>query len=793
MYIKELKEISINDIALFGGKNASLGEMIGTLSLQGILVPHGFAISTKAFQDHIAQKNTNEKIQKLLNAVNRTMASSELKKASKTIRRLVEALPFQELLENEILNSYETLSKLYDVKECSVAVRSSASAEDLSGASFAGQHESFLGVTTGADLLDAIKKCMSSLYTERAILYRATKGFDAISVSMSVGVQKMIAASDASSGVSFSIDTETGFKDVIVIESVCGIGESIVQGISTPDLFVVHKQLLQKNVSDPIIIRRCGKKEYIIYTKQGRMYRKKTTATSAKNYTLNDNEIVQLATMVLKIEKHYSNKNKKYTPMDIEWAKDSNDQKIYIIQARPETVTQSGISSTYEIYTINTKQKPIVIGESIGRRVISGTVLCISNLKKIPKEIPKECILVAPMTTPDLIVAIPNVFGIITERGGRTCHAAIISREMNIPAIVGAAKALKTLKNGDRVTIDCSQGNQGFVYKGDIPYQKQQYTIPNDISEKMQVMVTMAFPQNSFSIAQLPVAGVGLTRLEFIIAQTIGIHPLAALFPEKTDTHVRKQIANKMGILFKNSKTFFIYTLRQGIAQIAASFYPRPVIIRFSDFKTNEYSDLVGGTFFENKEENPMLGFRGASRYNDLHFQKAFLMELESVSYLVEKMGLTNIILMVPFIRTVNEGKEIVSTIKAWGALKKIPVYMMIEIPANVSQLSEYASYFNGFSIGSNDLFQLFFGIDRDTPKTDSHLDERQVSFLNLLENAIEEAKKAKKPIGICGQAPSDFPEIADFLINSGISSISLNPDSVLPFLLRNENLKKKS
>jgi len=789
-YIKELKTISMQDVALFGGKNASLGEMISALSTSGILVPHGFALSTKAFKDHIAQKDAQQKIGTLLHSVDQTAPSGSLKKIVLKIRNLIESLPLDPRLEKEITAHYKALSQLYNVKQCSVAVRSSASAEDLPGASFAGQHESFLAIETVPDLFDAIKKCMSSLFTERAIIYRAKKGFDSLAVLMSVGVQKMVLASDACSGVSFSVDTETGFKNVIIIESVYGLGESIVQGLSTPDLFVVHKQLLEKQVADPIIKRRCGAKEYLIYLKNGQLHTKKAVKKGAQQYSLNDQEIQKLASMMLHIERHYSENNGTYTPMDVEWAKDSTDHKLYIIQARPETITQGKTGATYETYRLDTTKKPILIGESVGRRVVSGIALCIKDLKKIPKKIPAQCILVAPMTTPDLIVAIPNIYGIITERGGRTCHAAIISREMAIPAVVGASGALKIVKTGDTITIDCSQGDQGLVYAGNIPYQKQQYTIPKEVQQKTPVMVTMASPDNAFSIAQLPVTGVGLTRIEFIIAQTIGIHPLAALFTQKVDAKTRKEIATKRGTLYKDAKTFFVHTLRQGLAQIAASFYPRPVVIRFSDFKTNEYRDLIGGTFFEPFEENPMLGFRGAARYLEADYQDAFFMELDAMGYLVEKMGLTNIVLLVPFIRTVDEGKRVLSIIKQQKALGKIPVYMMVEIPSNCTELSEHARHFDGFSIGSNDLFQLFFGIDRDAPKKVFGVDERNKTFLKLLENLIQEAQKNKKSIGICGQAPSDFPEVAEFLIRAGISSISLNPDSVLPFLLDTNRLK---
>lgn len=784
-YIKDLKDISINDVALFGGKNASLGEMISTLSDQGIVVPHGFALSTKAFKDHVAQENINEKIAALLQSVDQKKPSSALKIVSKKIRKLIELLLFLPQLEKEIIQYYRGLSHFYHVKQCPVAVRSSASAEDLPTASFAGQHESFLGITTLEELFDAIKKCMSSLFTERAIIYRAKQGFESNAVFMSVGVQKMVMASAACSGVSFSIDTETGFNKVIMIESVYGLGESIVQGISTPDLFVVHKTLLENNVNNPIIRKECGGKESIIYLKHGKITSKKTSKRIAHTYTLSDENIISLAQMVLKIEQHYSKKNFVYTPMDVEWAKDSMDGRIYIIQARPETITQGKGTATYELYKLNSIKQPILKGESIGRSIVSGTVLCVTDIKKMPKKIPRHCILVAPMTTPDLIVAVPTVSGIITERGGRTCHAAIISREMKIPAIVGVSNALKKLKTGDTVTIDCSQGNEGFVYLGAPPFSKEEYQLPKKVLVEIPLMVTIASASNIFSIAQLPVAGIGLLRVEFVIARTIGIHPLAALFPDRIDKETRKQIAKKHTILYKDAKTFFMNTLRQNLASIAASFYPRPVIIRLSDFKSNEYRDLLGGSFFEPVEENPMLGFRGASRYLDHDYFQAFSMELEILSYLIKEMGLSNIILLVPFVRTVAEGEKVVAIIKQQKVLQKVPIYMMVEIPANCIELSHHAQYFDGFSIGSNDLFQLFFGVDRDEPRKIVNTDERNSSFLALLHNVVEEAKKIKKPIGICGQAPSDFPEVAEFLMNSGISSISLNADSVLPFLLK--------
>jgi pyruvate, water dikinase len=783
-YIKLLSEISMKDVALFGGKNAALGEMIQHIEAAGITVPRGFAISSSAYFDHIKRYEIDKEIRDLFQ--NKKM--QDVQKISQVLRKKIESIEFSDELKHEIAEFYKQLSDFHGQKQSAVAVRSSAIAEDSPGVSFAGQHETFLAIQGIESLLESVKKSMSSLFTPRAIVYRQKRGFSPLDVGMSVGVQKMVMAGRTISGVGFSIDTETGFDQVIMIESAYGFGETIVQGAVIPDLFVFHKTLLD-TAKDALIKKQLGRKEKKMILKAGKLRYIKTTQKERSSFSLSEQEGKQLAQMILAIEDYYSKKYKKYMPMDIEWAKNEKDKKMYIIQAQPETVSQNVSQEEKKAlshYVIQNKPKPLLIGQSIGSQVVHGIVFFVHDILQAKKrKTDKEnAILVTDMTSPDLLLLMKQVVGIITEQGGRTCHAAIVSRELGMSAIVGASDARKILKEGQKITIDCSQGNEGYIYSGFVPFVKKKYNIIKQ-QPPVPVLVNMAHPDSAFMAAQLPVSGVGLLRMEFIIAQAIGIHPMACVQYDTLDKTMQKKIKERIGAEYKNTKEFFVSTLSRSLSLIVAAFLPRPVTIRFSDFKTNEYRELLGGHLFEPEEENPMIGFRGAIRYLDKDFEKAFFLELDAISYLVTDMNLTNIKLLVPFVRSVTEAEQVIQMIKKQKVLSKLPIYMMIEIPENLFSIKDYAQLFDGFSIGSNDLFQLFFGVDRDSATLAKQYTEINPLFLHQLTMLLQETKKYKKPISICGQAPSDFPDIADLLIKNGITEISLNIDAVIPFLAR--------
>jgi len=746
----------MQDVNLFGGKNASLGEMIHHLASLSIKIPDGFAISTSAYFEHIKMYNIDTIIKKTLDS-KKKRTPNDLKKISNLIRDHIEEKPLKQKIVDEVLLSYEKLCREYKTENLAVAVRSSATCEDSPTASFAGQQESFLDINNEKDLIEHTKKCMSSLFTQRAILYRIEKKIDHLEVGISVGVQKMIRSDLAYSGVGFSLDPGTGFSEVITIESACGLGESIVQGFVIPDVFVVHKTLLKKSVVDPII-----KKE-------------------KNSSSISDQEVIKLAKMIMLIEDHYSILNKKYTPMDIEWAKDGVDHELYIIQARPETIYRGEKKSIFKQYILEkTEKKPILQGQSIGSVIVSGKVRKINLTKTRGVSAQKSEVFVTEMTSPDLMPFLKNAAGIITEKGGRTCHAAIVSRELKIPAIIGVKDALKKLKNGEIVTLDCSKGSEGFIYQGEISFKIEECEIEENKETLVPIKINIANPDAAFSAALLPVSGVGLTRIEFIIANQIKIHPKAAIEYKNLPLKIKKEIEK----ITKDQlpKDFYVATLARSLSQIAASFYPREVIIRFSDFKTNEYRSLIGGQLFENIEDNPMLGFRGAMRYIDLNFKDCFSLECAAIRYLKEKMQLDNISLLIPFVRTPEEIKKIIALLKK-EKLENLKRSMMIELPANLFDFEEFVPLVDGFSIGSNDLFQMSFGADRDYEKLATYINETNRSFLELCKIFIEKAKKHKKEIGICGQAPSDFKEVRDFLIKTGISYISLNSDAVLKFI----------
>ncbi|MDR3551378.1 MAG: phosphoenolpyruvate synthase [Candidatus Babeliales bacterium] len=789
-FIKKFEQLSMEDVALVGGKNASLGQMIVGLRGKGISIPTGFAITTDGYWHYLESNKIIQTIKNSMATIKDVDDTAQLQKVSQSIRSLIEQGTMPEDLQQEIMQAYLELSQVYGQTACDVAVRSSATAEDLPNASFAGQQESYLNVHKD-ELMVSYQKCIASLFTSRSIAYRIEQGLDHLRVGLSVGVQKMIRSDLACSGVAFSLDTETGFKDVVMINGSWGLGESIVQGLVIPDEFIVHKPTLKKGFAS-IIRKKLGQKESkIVYTDNFQDPTKTvpTTPKEQHEFTLNDGEILELARMVATIEDYYSDLKKSWCPMDIEWAKDGQDNKLYIIQARPETIHSNDVHNSITTYQLQQSDalKKMITGQSIGQQIVSGIARVITSPKDID-QVQKGDILVTQMTDPDWVPIMKKASAIITDRGGRTCHAAIVSRELGIPAIIGTDNATTVIKTGDKVTIDCSQGKTGFVYEGEIPFKKNIIQMSSLPTLPIELMVNIADPDSAFAVALLPTDGVGLARMEFIISNSIKIHPMALVHPEKvTDPAVQKMI-NDITIGYKDKSQFFIDTLAQGIGMIAAAFYPRPVIVRLSDFKTNEYRNLIGGSFFEPQEENPMLGFRGASRYYNDRYKEGFALECAALKKVREGMGLDNVIIMVPFVRTVGEAHKVLEAMAA-NDLKRgqnnLKIYMMCEIPSNVILIDEFSKCFDGLSIGSNDLTQLTLGVDRDSDILSKLFDERDPAVLKILKKAVEGAKRNGIHCGICGQAPSDFPEIAQFLIDAGIDSISLNSDTVLPFIER--------
>lgn len=790
-YIKDFKTLRLQDIPSVGGKNASLGQMIADLHKQNIRVPGGFAVTAEGYWLHLEENKITQKLKDIFKKITKKSSLKSLQAAGKQARALIAKAPLPKQLEKEITQAYEALCKQVGQKNCSAAVRSSATAEDLPDASFAGQQETFLNVSGVKNILVACRKSMASLFTDRAIVYRQEKGFDHFAVALSVGVQQMVRSDCGSAGVIFTVDTETGFKDVVVITSSYGLGETVVKGEVVPDEFHVFKTTFEKK-NKPLIKKQLGSKqvERILAKGAKPVVLKKVDPKKQAQFSLTDDEVFELAGSAITIEKHYSKLKKSWCPMDIEWAKDGKDGKLYIVQARPETIHSVKADKKLELqtYTVkNTKTaKVLVKGQSIGQMAVSGKICIIKNPSEIGK-IKKGDILVSRITDPDWVPIMKKAGGIITSSGGRTCHAAIVSRELGIPAIVGAQKALKVLKTGQEVTMDCSGSSHGVVYEGKLPITVTTESLKKVKKLKTSILVNIAAPDRAYQTSMLPVDGVGLARLEFIITNEVKIHPMALVDQENVkNIKTRKQI-EKLVSGYENSQEFFVHNVAQGVGMIAAAFYPRPVLVRFSDFKSNEYRNLIGGVDCEPVEENPMIGLRGASRYHHPLYAAAFKLECEALSYARDVMGLTNINVMIPFVRTVPEAKAVIKLLKEYGlesGKKGLKVYMMCEIPSNVILIEEFAKLFDAFSIGSNDLTQTTLSIDRDSGLLASLFDERDPAVLYMLEKAIEGAHKAKKEIGICGQAPSDYPEIAEFLMKRKINSLSLNPDSVLPFLL---------
>ena len=769
-----LNESSIEDIPLVGGKNASLAEMYNQLSKKGIKVPDGFAFTTAAYWYFLKENKLEKKLKEIFVKFNSKSIKS-LQETGKKARKLVLEGEFPEDLKKEIIKAYQKLEREYG-KNCQVAVRSSGAAEDAPRDSFAGQFETYLNVRGEERLLGAVKKCLASSFNNRVIAYREEKKISHLEFALSIGVQKMIRSDLASSGVMFTLDTETGFPDVVLISSIFGVGEMIVQGKITPDEFYVHKPTFKKGYKS-IILKNLGRKtKKYIFAKAGGLKEVQVAEKDQLRFSLTDEEILTLAQWAMAIEEHYGK------AQDIEWAKDGKTGKLFIVQSRPETVHTQKRESFYEEYEIKTGKLPVLTGTAIGDKIGQGKVRIIPDVSKI-SQFQKGEVLVTRMTDPDWVSIFPLASAIITEEGGATCHAAIISRELGIPCIVGAKGAMKVLRIGQEVTVDCSAGRIGRIFLGKVYFKVKRYNLKKIPELKTKIMVNIGAPEIAFKTSFLPTDGVGLAREEFIIAEKIRVHPLALYHYKKLkDRKIKKEI-EKLTIEHKDKREYFIKELAEGIAQIASAFYPKEVIVRFSDFKSNEYKNLVGGKLFEKEEENPMLGFRGACRYLDKEFRPAFEMECEAIKRCREVFGLKSISVMVPFCRTIEEGKKVLELMKKFGLKKEkdsLKVYVMCEIPSNVILAEEFLEIFDGMSIGSNDLTQLVLGMDRDNARIAYIGDERNEAIKEMIKQVIKACRKKKKYCGICGQAPSDYSEFAEFLVEQGIESMSLNPDTVI-------------
>ncbi|HBD7141810.1 TPA: phosphoenolpyruvate synthase [Legionella pneumophila] len=775
----DLAHLGMRDLDQVGGKNSSLGEMISHLSSAGVSVPGGFATTADSFREFLSQNSLDKKIYDKLTALD-TDDVCQLAVVGKQIREMIIDTPFTPEFEQSVRSSYQKLAQEIGHDNFSVAVRSSATAEDLPDASFAGQQETFLNVKGEEAVLAAIKQVFASLFNDRAIAYRVHHNFAHHEVALSAGIQQMIRSDLAVSGVMFTMDTESGFDQVVFITSSYGLGEMVVQGAVNPDEFYVHKPCLE--AGKPAIIRRnLGSKALkMVYCDDPSLERRVKTVdvdpAERLLFSLSKEEVEQLANQALIIEKHYGR------PMDIEWAKDGVNGKLYILQARPETVKSRDNKQVLERYTLQKRGDVLAEGRSIGQRIGQGKAKVIKDINEMHRVQPGD-VLISDMTDPDWEPVMKRASAIVTNRGGRTCHAAIIARELGIPAVVGCGDATKTIKDGDVVTVSCAEGDTGFVYSGLLPYEQERLDVETMPELPMKVMLNVGNPERAFAFQSIPNSGVGLARLEFLISNTIGIHPKALLeFDTLKDEKLKRYIKEKT-IAYDSPVEYYIERLKEGIATIAAAFYPKPVIVRLSDFKSNEYANLVGGSLYEPQEENPMLGFRGASRYVSSNFSECFALECKAVRRVREEMGLDNVEVMIPFVRTVSEAGNVIEVLKKHGLERGkcgLRVIMMCELPSNALLASEFLQYFDGFSIGSNDLTQLTLGLDRDSGLVASQFDERNDAVKALLHMAISACKKEGKYIGICGQGPSDHQDFAQWLMKEGIESVSLNPDSVL-------------
>jgi pyruvate,water dikinase len=788
-FVRPFDTLTLDDIPLVGGKNASFGEMIRSLKDSRVRVPDGFALTADAYRAVLEAKGVRETLRRALGSIDPKDVDS-LRAAGAIARRAVREAPLPPELLRELAEAYEGLSKQYDEEATDVAVRSSATAEDLPTASFAGQQETYLNVHGLQNLEEACQRCFASLFTDRAISYRAERGFDHEKVYLSIGVQKMVRSDQAGAGVLFTLDTETGFDQVVLITAIYGLGENIVQGVTNPDEYVVFKPTMAE------ISRSLGSKEIaMVYDEGGGRSTRNVAVPEAlrRQFVLSPEETVELARQAVAIEKHYSARAGEPRPMDIEWAKDGRSGQLFIVQARPETAHSQRDVTRLVSYALE-KQGPVrARGRAVGTQIGAGPVARLDHASQMASFRPGS-VLVTAMTDPDWEPILKTASAIVTDRGGRTCHAAIVSRELGIPCVVGTGNGTAVLGHGEPVTVSCAEGETGLVMDGILDFQRSEVDASELPKTRTKVFVNVGNPEQAFALAALPVDGVGLAREEFVITSSIGVHPMALVHPERCDEETRRAIEGRIRG-YPDGAAFFVDKLAEGVARIGAAFFPRPVIVRLSDFKTNEYAGLLGGAAFEPKEENPMIGFRGASRYAHPAYSEGFALECRALRRVRDEMGLVNVIVMIPFCRTVDEAVAVQAEMAKHGLARGrngLEVYAMCEIPANVLLIDRFAEHFDGFSIGSNDLTQLVLGVDRDSEVLGGVFDERNPAVLRALELAIDGAHRAGRKIGICGQAPSDYPEIAESLVEKGIDSLSLSTDVAVATRLRVAALERR-
>lgn len=792
-FVRLFSNISAIDIALVGGKNASLGEMYNKLAELNVNVPDGFAVTSEAYWEVLNHANIVKPLERLISDIDIHDVASLQKNASRA-RDLIVNAELPKKLQEDICIGYRRLLEKYG-QDVSVAVRSSATAEDLPEASFAGQHDTFLNIKGEESLILAYKKCLASLFTDRAIVYRTHKNFDHFKVALSVCVMKMVRSENAASGVMFTIDTDSGFRDVVLINSTFGLGESIVQGLINPDEFYVHKPTYGKGFKTVLKKTLGTKLTKIVYTEDRKDIRQVPTCKyEQKNYSITNDEVLMLTEYAIKTEEYYSRKAGKTTPMDIEWAKDSIDNQLYLIQARPETVISLADPNILKQYSLKESGKVVVTGRAAGSSIASGRARVIRSASQL-SEFQKGEVLVAETTSPDWGAILKNASAVVTNQGGRTCHAAIVARELGIPAVVGTNNGTDLIKSGDQITVSCAEGETGKIYSGILEVEASKTDLSKLDDTDTKLMVNVGDPEHAFKISALPCDGVGLARMEFIINQYIGIHPMALINKDKVQDSNAIEKIEELVSGYTTPVHYFLEKLEEGVGTIAAAFYPRPVIVRMSDFKSNEYANLIGGKDFEPIENNPMLGLRGASRYSHEIYKEGFKLECNAMHYLREKAGLDNIVLMIPFCRNIKEAQSVIEVMNECNLVRGqngLKIYVMCEIPNNVVLIDQFLEVFDGISIGSNDLTQLVLGVDRDSDIVAFDFDERDPGVLEMIRLAVDGAKRNNKYSGICGQAPSDYSEMIEFLINEGIESISVNPDKFLQLKAEVSDLEKK-
>ncbi len=799
VYTRWFSEIGIDDINEVGGKNASLGEMVRHLVTSGVRVPNGFAVTASAYRHVLDSNDAWTKLHAALDGLDPDDVE-DLQRRGAQARQVILDCELPQDLKDDILAQYAKLKAEYG-DEVSLAVRSSATAEDSPEASFAGQNDTYLNVHGEAALLDAYKRCLASNFTDRSIHYKYDNGFDYFKVYLCVVVMKMVRSDMGASGVMFSLDTETGFRDVVFINAALGLGENVVQGTIDPDSFYVHKPTFNQGYRG-VLKRRLGAKQMkMVFTDTLNTdniaveYTRNipTPAAERNRFCITDDEVMVLADYAIKVEQHYSKQAGYDKPMDMEWARDGIDGKLYMVQARPETVESQKKGSVLQIYHLKQRSRVLTTGRAVGTRIGAGKARVIEDVSRLSEFQPGE-VLVADTTTPDWEPVMKTAAAIVTNRGGRTCHAAIVSRELGIPAVVGADDATGRLHTGDEITVSCAEGETGFVYEGILDYEIEETDLSNLPRPKTEIMMNLGNPDQAFSLASLPVDGIGLARMEFIINEYIKAHPMALVHPDQVDIDTRKQL-EQLAQPFDGFEDFFIKTLSEGVATIAAAVYPKPCVVRMSDFKTNEYATLLGGQQFEPDEDNPMIGFRGAARYTHPRYAEGFALECAAMKRVRETLGMDNVILMIPFCRRVEEGQRVLDVMARYGLARGehgLQIYVMCEIPNNIVQIDEFSRLFDGFSIGSNDLTQLTLGVDRDSEILAFDYDERDPGVLRMIQWAVEGCQRNRRHSGICGQAPSDYPDVAEYLVKLGIDSISLNPDSVLRTLEAIGKLEQK-